>query len=136
MDWVDHQNPTLDSLLTEGEAVFDDNDAAVDSNVGKIRRAKEHWTLQTESLRISSLEYFFERDRQFLTLSELQTGPSLVQTQVTQGDVWVDFPLSINFLLMRHLDPLSIQWVRSIPGRLLQGTRGFKKGSGRSMAIL
>ena len=65
-----------------------------------------------------SEEWANRRAKQLLT-------PSLVQTQVTQGEMLTVFPLSTSFLLIIHLDPRSLQWFRSIEGKLSQGTRGF-----------
>lgn len=89
------------------------------------RRAKEHWTLQTESFKIESRVHFEDKFKQFLTRSELQIVPSFVQTQVTQGDMFSDRPNSINFLLIIHFVPRSLQWFRSRLGKLSQGIRGF-----------
>ena len=44
------------------------------SRLGRMRRANEHWTLQTESFRISEREKDFARLRQFLIFSELHMG--------------------------------------------------------------
>lgn len=74
-----------------------------------MRRAKEHWTLQTESFSIESIVHFDVNVKQFLTRSELQIVPSFVQTQVTHGDMFSDFPNSINFLLIIHFVPRSLQ---------------------------
>lgn len=89
------------------------------------RRAKEHWTLQTESLKIESRVHLEIKFKQFLTRSELQIVPSFVHTQVTQGDMFSDRPNSINFLLIIHFVPRSLQWFKSRLGKLSQGIRGF-----------
>ena len=44
------------------------------SNWGKIRRAKEHWTLHTESSKISARLYDLDKLRQFFTFNELHMG--------------------------------------------------------------
>lgn len=151
--------------------------------LGRILKAKEHWTLQTESRKISDLEYDFASLRQFLIFNELHIGwwkrrekstnnyssvmcwwektmesgkrkfkirmygqqqsvwvferltPSFVQTHVTQGDMCALLPKSTSFLLIKHLDPLSLQWFKSMSGRLSQGTRGFLINRGEKSVV-
>lgn len=74
---------------------------------------------------IESIVHLDVNVKQFLTRSELQIVPSFVQTQATHGDMCSDFPNSTSFLLIIHFVPRSLQWLRSIEGRLSQGTRGF-----------
>lgn len=71
---ADKQLKTNLQLLNPNCAMTLGTRADATSRLGMMRRANEHWTLQTESFRISDLEYDFDRFKQFLIFSELHIG--------------------------------------------------------------